>query len=482
MTSRLLTPPGSLEKKPRRVAMHNARRVGDGVLMTNEAGEHAWLASKDYERYLSGAVTDDETLGQELARKDFVRDRLDFRNLTERAVARHLLDWPGPNVHTMVVTKRCNFKCTYCHASVVGADAEGLDMTVDTARKAVDLIFQSPNPSLMIEFQGGEPLLNWPVIQFIVDYAELKNTHAKKNLHFGLISNFSLLDGAKIDWCASRGVSFCTSLDGPADLHNKNRLYLGGNSHEQVVARIGEIMERRKAGAKLDAPNAICTVTRHSLGREREIVDQIVGLGLERIQLGPLDPIGFARRSWDTIGYTSREFVDFYARALDRVIELNQEGKKCYEKMALIFLIRILEGGHWRFPNADGLARLAYDWDGSVYVSEDGRLLAADGDPFFKIGAVGQSSYQDIIDHPTVRVGLIAANSLTQPQCAQCAYNPFCTVMPVNNYASQGSLWGRMPENAWCEKMMGIFDVLFERLRRPASRAVLESWLQYKDR
>lgn len=481
-SSRLRQPGGALEKDPKRVAAHCAREMGPSVFISNEAGEHALLSREDYGRYLAGRMANEEPLAKELIRKNFLRDQLDFRALAARSVERGLLDRQGPVVHTVVATLRCNFKCLYCHASVVDPSRVDKDMSLETAKQTVDLIFQSPSPALMIEFQGGEPLLNWPVVKFIVEYARAKNRLQGRDLHFGLISNFSLLDGETLDWLAAAGVSFCTSLDGPEDLHNKNRVFLGGNSHAQVIDGLERIQARRKAGAKIDAPNAICTVTRFSFGRHEEIVGQLVALGLERVQLGPLDPMGFAARSWDKIGYGSAEFVEFYGQALDHLIRLNREGVKAYEKMALIFLIRILEGGHWRFPNADAVGRLAYNYDGAVYTCEEGRLLANEGDDFFRIGHVASSSYADLLDHPSVRASLMAASPLAQPQCSQCAYSPYCTVLPVYNYRTQGSLWGHMPTNGWCEKMMGLFDLIFAKLQDPASRGVLESWLEYKDR
>ncbi len=480
--SRLTSPAGVLEAKPERVAFHNARRLGAKVLMTNESGEHTVLTAADYSRYLAGKITDEDPLAKELVSKEFFRHQLDFQNMAELSASRNLLEWKGPSVHTVVVTLRCNFKCLYCHASVVDPTRVDKDMSVETAKQVVDLIFQSANPALMIEFQGGEPLLNWPVIKFIVGYARKKNAHHKRSLHFGLISNFSLLEDEHIDFAAANGMSFCTSLDGPEGIHNKNRLFLGGNTHAQVLANLKKIQDRRKAGVKLDSPNAICTVTKHSLPYHREIIDQLVGLGLERVQLGPLDPVGFARKSWPQIGYTSAEFVDFYAKSLDYLIELNKKGVKAYEKMALIFLIRILEGGHWRFPNADAVCRLAYNYDGGVYTGEDARLLANEGDEFFKIGHVSSSTLSDLLDHPTVKASLYASTLSGQPMCSQCAYSPYCSVLPVYNYETQGSLWGQTPVNGWCEKMMGIFDVLFERLQDPESRKVLESWLEYKNR
>lgn len=481
--SRLTSLTHGLAVQPKGLGPFNFRDFGSWVLLTNDWGRWLMLDKPDFERFVSGKVEESEPLHKELASRGFLSGRLDFPDLAASYIKqtgfRHI---PGPSLHMMVVTLRCNQKCQYCHSSVVDPSRTDTDMDLETAKKTVDFIFSTPNPSICIEFQGGEPLLNWPVLKLVVEYAKLKNRGARKELHFGLISNFSLLDDAKLDWLCEHGVSFCTSLDGPEALHNKNRTYLGGNSHALVVERIKAISARRAAGAKVDAPNAICTVSRFSLSQPEAVIDQLVELGLERVQLGPLDPIGFARRSWDVIGYGAQEYAAFYGRAIDHLIALDKKGVKAYEKMALILLLRVLNGQHWRFPYADGVARLAYDWDGSVYTAEDGRLLAADGDGFFKIGDVSTSRYEDLLEHPTVKASLYASSPWSQPMCFQCAYNPFCTVQPVHGHATQGSLWGQMPTNGWCGKMMGVFDELFTRLQDPEKRKVLESWLEYKDR
>lgn len=465
-----------------RVAAHMARPLAGSVLVSTPQGEWLTLSPEDYRRYLKGGVSNEEPLGVELRTKGFFRDYQDFRAEAERAVSRGLLAAKGPGVHVLVLTRRCNYKCVYCHASVGGPDAPGLDMSPETAMKAVDLVFESPAPELMLEFQGGEPLLNWPVLKLIVRYAKEKNRLHKRTLRFGLVSNLTLLDDEKAGWLIAEGVSFCTSLDGPAHIHDKNRLALGGAGHADTMRSLALLKARREAGAAFDAPNAICTVSRWSLPHAEAIVDFLVAQGLERVQLGPLDPIGFARRAWDSVGYTTEEWLSFYGRALDHIIALNLKGVKAYEKTALILLVRMLGTGQWRFPNGEGLHRLAYNHDGAVYASEEGRLLANEGDPFFKVGEVGRTSFAEILEHPTVRACWLAASPLAQPMCSQCAYSPFCTVLPVHNYQTQGSLWGHMPTNHWCGKMMGLFDLLFERLKDPGKRRVLESWLGWKDR
>jgi sulfatase maturation enzyme AslB (radical SAM superfamily) len=78
--------------------------------------------------------------------------------------------------------------------------AKNLDMTIDTARKVVDTIFYTSNPNVTIEFQGGESLVNWEVVQFVIEYAEQKAQYLKKNLSFALVTNLSLMDEEKLQY------------------------------------------------------------------------------------------------------------------------------------------------------------------------------------------------------------------------------------------------------------------------------------------
>ena len=77
------------------------------------------------------------------------------------------------------------------------------------------------------------------MLRHVVEYARQKNVAAEKVLSFALVTNLSLMDDEKLDFLLDRRVQICTSLDGPADLHNKIRIFKGGNSHE-IVARLDE--------------------------------------------------------------------------------------------------------------------------------------------------------------------------------------------------------------------------------------------------
>ena len=67
------------------------------------------------------------------------------------------------------------------------------DMTEETADKALGLIFQSPSPAIKIEFQGGEPLLNFELIRFVVERAEAINEVEKRSLQFVITTNLAVI-------------------------------------------------------------------------------------------------------------------------------------------------------------------------------------------------------------------------------------------------------------------------------------------------
>lgn len=74
----------------------------------------------------------------------------------------------------MVPTNRCNMACVYCHARAGSDSQRELDMTDEVLYKTVDFFFSVPRlgrKEIKIEFQGGEPLLRYDLIQKAMDCA-----------------------------------------------------------------------------------------------------------------------------------------------------------------------------------------------------------------------------------------------------------------------------------------------------------------------
>ena len=466
----------------------NFRRMDGWHLLTNDAGQFSMLEDADFRRFMAGKIDASEPLYRELESRGFVRDRINFPSLAKAYVKKNSFRWiAGPSLHMIVVTLRCNQKCQYCHSSVVDPSRTDTDMDVETAKKTVDFIFSTPNPTICIEFQGGEPLLNWPVVKFITEYAQAKAKAGNRKLIMALVCNFTLMTEERLSWLMDHHVSLCTSLDGPAELHDKNRPFLGGGeAQSKVVAWLEKIQARCAADEsnKYYLPGALMTTTRFSFDYGREIVDLYARLGMEQVFLRPLSPIGYAKRVWGDIGYSAEAFVKFYAETLDYILELNRAGKsKIMERMALILLTKIVKGDDAGFmdlrsPAGAVIGCLAYNYNGEIFVSDEGRMVDHQGDPIFRVGDAATSAWLDVLDHPTTKACVAASALDNQPMCAQCAYNPYCGVEPVFHYESQRSVFGQMPSSPWCVSHMGVFDAIFERLKNPGTRAIFESWLE----
>lgn len=450
-------------------------RSGGGRLLSNDAGHSLFVTGKEFAAFIKGRALK-PALKSILAEKGFLKERLDFNDVFRRYRERFLAAWMGPRVHIISVTARCNAVCAYCGAGSPLA-AKSSDMSLETAGRTVDFIFKVKTPSLLIEFQGGEPLLNFRAVRRIVELAEPRSKKEGRELHFSIVTNLSLMDEAKLEFLVANRVTVCASLDGPAALHDSARKLQGGSSHALTAKWIRRISAAGKKTPGFESPNAICTVTKLSLKQPKAIVDEFLKLGIRRVQLGPLDPFGLAKARWPELGCSSREFLGFYAEVLDYMLELNSKGIQVYEKGALLFIRQLLTGERPGYQNLDLALRLAYNWDGAVYGSDEARMLSNSGDDFFKLGSVLKDSFTGLLRTPLARSLLLSCfQGLSRAKCARCAFNLCCRVAPAYNYAAQGSFWGDMAVNERCALFTGVFGVILSRMREKRARKIFEKW------
>ncbi len=468
------------------VGFFRFRRLGDDYLLTNDVGAYSFLCPADFELFLTGKTSHlSPQKYDELRAKGFVRDWLDMADLAKQYARKNAFLACSPGLHIVVVTLRCDHRCVYCQTSPGGVAAASCDMDRATARRVVDTVFLSPSAKLHIEFQGGEPLLNFDAIKFIVAYALRKNVEAKRDLRFSLVTNLTFMNKAALRFLMSNDVGICTSLDGPAFVHDKMRLSrLPGGSHGHVVRWIRKIQkEIQRNGAYRGRLNALTTVTRHSLPHARRIVDEFMGLGLDGIHLRPVSPFGIRASVWRSLNPGVDGFMGFYREALEYIIDRNRQGVLFFERMARIFLTKILTQSDPNFldlrsPCGAGIGQVAYNFNGDVYTCDEGRMFSRRGDESFRMGTAGRHAFKDLIDQPVVKAVCMASLLDNLPGCSDCAYLPYCGVCPAFNYATEGDFFSR-GFNERCRINMAVLDLLFSKLSAPAGDAqdVLATWV-----
>jgi len=463
------------------------KKFKDKYLLTNDNGDFLFLTEKNFEKFLNNDLEKDKEPYLSLKNKNFVKNELNLTELIEKYRSKNNFLFAGPSLHIIVVTLRCNHRCVYCHASAQDMNKKDLDMKQETARQTVDKIFETTSSFVAIEFQGGEPLVNWSIVKFIIEYAQKKNKKVKKDLQIRLVSNFDLMTEEKFKYLLSKKVSLCVSLDGPEKLHNKNRPIRGSkknNNYKNIVKWVKKFNklypQLRKKGYIYRIAGRV-TISRFSLLKYKEIINEYIELGFDSFYLHHLNPFGFSVESQKKIGYTPKEYIDFYKKALNYIIQLNLKGKKFKERMAFTFLMKILtdfDPNHldYRSPCGAGIGQLAYSYNGNVYTCDEGRMLSMMGDESFQLGNVKENTYKEIVSNPIVRTMCMASCLEGLPECNNCAYKPYCGVCPIYNYFEQGNIFGQMPNNQRCRINKAILDFLFEKLQDPKIRVILESW------
>jgi len=366
-----------------------------------------------------------------------------------------------------VVTLRCNQKCTYCHASSQDVAAGTIfDMDAPTARKGVEIAFQSPSPQIKIEFQGGEPLLNFDIVKVIVEHAELLNEHYKKHVEFVLCTNLISLNENHLKYIKEKGIIISTSLDGPADIHNSFRKMRNGNgSYEYVVPQIELAIETLGR----DKVSALMTVTPANVHRLKDVIDEYLRLRLPYIFIRKLNPFGYAYKN-ALFDYSVQDFIINYKNAIDYLVKINLGGTFFPEVFTSIMLSRILTPFSTGFvdlqsPAGTGISGVIYDTNGDVFVSDEARMMhRTTGDKIFCIGNVNNNSWCEIFCSPTLKNIIRSSCIDALPGCSWCVYKPYCGGDPVRNYLTQGDMIGYRPNNDFCHKHKTIFNMLFEYL------------------
>lgn len=454
----------------------------ESVLVTNEVGEFEFLAADAFASLTAHQLPAADPAYANLKSKHFLRDTestLPLELLATKVRTKRSFLEGFTRLHIFVTTLRCDHSCPYCQVSRVTEDRTRFDMSLDTARRAVDWVFQSPASELKIEFQGGEPTLNWPVIEYVVETASARAAAESRMVDFVIATNLSVISDEMLAFCRQHRIHLSTSLDGPGDLHNGNRPRPGRDSYERFRASL----TRARAALGHDQVSAIMTTTPASLTRVTDIVDEYVALEFDSVFLRPISPYGFATRTHLDKAYDAAAFLQFYRAGLDYIIDLNRRGVALFESYTQILLRKMLTPFSVGYvdlqsPAGAAIGVLVYNYDGDLYASDESRMLAEMADWSFRVGNLSRDTYRDVMAGPRIRAIVEQSCLETIPGCSECAFAPYCGSDPVFNWATQSDIVGYRPTSEFCKRQMGVFKYLFGRLREddPFVRRLLLTW------
>lgn len=139
---------------------------------------------------------------------------------------------------SFVLTLRCNFACPYCFEN-----EKKIDMKKEVIDKALSTIFQKArrvkSKTISISFYGGEPLLNFKMLEYAVRKTRAFCGRNKIKPLFDMITNGSLFTQRVVDLfsCEKDLENVQVTLDGPKEIHDQRRFFKGGNGSYEVIMK-----------------------------------------------------------------------------------------------------------------------------------------------------------------------------------------------------------------------------------------------------
>lgn len=345
---------------------------------------------------------------------------------------------------TLNITSECNLNCLYCWNDQGSYSGEGFsvgeadpkkkkDMPLTIAKKAVDILLSlcGDEKDLVVDFYGGEPLLNINTLKGTVAYC--KEMEKKHNVKFSylLATNGTLLTAELSKELIELGVQIALSIDGPKKIHNHNRPFANGDgSFDTIMDNLDAMPEdlKKKLVGRTTVTPSYPSMT--------SLYDNLKELGFERMEIF---------ESEDACHKVTDKTKDLFFTGSEEKEILYAE----YERLALLFIEEVLEGKlnyaktfFNRFFKL--MQRLYYNEElvggcpaatGQIAVSADGSIYPCTsflGIDNFCLGNVNDSidkiKYEDFINQVNDR----------SKQCSECELYSVCkssgSCLNVNYY------------------------------------------------
>ena len=175
-------------------------------------------------------------------------------------------------------TMQCNFCCTYCYEK--DYDSNQISMSLDTAGDVVRYLekYMEDNgyTKCKIHFHGGEPLLNFQIIEYIVNLTQ----NSTKSFDYEITTNASILDENIIDFLYNNNFSVAVSLDGTQETFSLGRKSKSG--HDEYNNVVNNVHRLQKRGCSVSAR---MTVVPQTAFRFFENVSSLISNGMKKIDV-----------------------------------------------------------------------------------------------------------------------------------------------------------------------------------------------------
>lgn len=347
---------------------------------------------------------------------------------------------------TLEINQICNLNCKYCYLG----EKSGSRMSFQTGAKAIDLAFEKvkahKDRTLWVDFIGGEALLDFPLIQRLVEYCEKKNANAGFKQLFSLTTNATVFNEEILRFLMEKGFALKVSIDGNKEINDLNRVANADYSvHDKIMSNMGFIRSyEEKTGRFVQVTNVI------THNNYVHYYDTLVYL---------TETLGF--KAIDTA-------IDLFVKWTEEEIRVLEENiRKSFD----LFILAARENRGFRWEFADKLVGIKsalqkerkkfYSCGAgivSAYVRTDGGIFACPGnlDASVRLGNVEEGMAITKIKE------LREFNGINNKKCNECEISRYCTAQScrMQNLAITGDV--NEPVPVMCRMRKLVYQMYME--------------------
>lgn len=359
---------------------------------------------------------------------------------------------PPVNILIKPASSKCNMRCRYCFYHDVASQREVADLGVmreNTLKELIKSGIDYGDHVVSFAFQGGEPTLaGITYFEKVVSWQQqFLQESGKKNLriHNAIQTNGYLIDEKWAEFFHDHHFLVGLSLDGPANVHDKNRLDARGEGTFSQVMQAAELFDRYQVDY-----NVLSVVTGQNAMAIKRIYRFFAKHNFGYLQFIPcLEPLK-SQRGTESYHLSVQEYGQFLIDIFDLWFADFKMGKYTSIRHLDNWILLML-GEPPEACNMNGRCSIQFvvEGDGGIYPCD---FYVLDE---WRLGTVGEQSFQEIMDSERAKDFLL--ESLKVPQdCLGCRYKELCRNGCKRDRVPDGS--SGVLKNYYCQAIYRFFS------------------------
>ncbi len=331
---------------------------------------------------------------------------------------------------TLQVTQQCNLRCGYCPYSgtYYNRKHNNKKMDFDLAKSIIDFYMHHSYdmPELQIGFYGGEPLIEFDLIERIIQY--VNGQAGGKKVRYRMTTNATLLDKKMLEVLAENDVALVISLDGPKEYHDRNRQNVNGKgTFDIIMDKLDLISKEYPQYATTVAINCVID-PRNNLKYLDDFFKNNEFMKNRHVMFNKISREGIKDKEsyLEDESYMQRDLFELFKLLYSKVektegIDISAIPIAYYSQLKTLMSNRgistlVEKAAHPGGPCIVGCHKLFVDIYGNFYPCE----RVSEVSPDMKIGNIKDGFYEEQV------IKLLNIGRLTEKSCKECWAAKFC--------------------------------------------------------